>query len=819
MKTIDLRGMLLAGCAALAVAGGATAAQAQPARDYAIQQQDLASALRAYSLKSGQDVVYDPSLVRGKTSPGASGRLTDEAALQALLAGNRLAVRRTPAGGLSIVPEGKLDRPQADTAGEASTPAAIVDELIVTAGKRAERLQDLAGGASAVTGQQLKAAGAQSNADYLGRIPGVVFNEGTSGQSAVTIRGVGATAGIDQGQGPTGYFLNEIPLTEPSYASGIPDIDTFDLNRVEVLRGPQGSLFGSASLGGAINYIVNTADVSDFDAATETTVRHIARSGQASYAVKGMVNVPIIRDKLAARLVGYSREDAGYIDNIGTGVKGANDLRVNGLRGSVVFTPTDRTTLSLLSLYQKNKSDEIATVQSAFGPYARSTILPGPTDYDFEIHSLRLDHKFDFANLTILASTNTKDHVLDSDVTRTSALRTFAPKGVLSQEFMHTNMKTLEARLASDGDGPFRWLIGGMYSETKTDVATLSSLPTGAAVLASRYNAAQLQGELFNRTYSHREGSEKALFGEVSYEFLPKVTATVGGRLFDTKYWVEIQRYGINYGLTGQTVPRRNAGDDGFVPKVSLAWRPSRDLTVYALASKGFRFGNPNTVVDLPGFNTPAAWASDSLWNYELGAHSAWLGGKLQVDASVYDIDWSDIQVRLVRPGDNLTYGTNAGSARIRGVELAVVAKPTSALTLSSNITYLDAKLTETVTTASPPLLEGTRLPGASPWQISNMATYRIEAPLNPVLTVSHRYLAKAPETLQGPNVKVAGYNQFDARLNVSLDNVDVALFATNLANKRAVAFGYGLSTTGTGLSEFIIRPRTVGVTVNWKLH
>jgi len=814
MRTIDLRGMLLAGCAALAVMGVATAAQAQPVRQYAIQRQDLASALRAYSLKSGQDVIYDPGLVRGRTSPGASGRLTDDAALEALLAGNGLGVRRTPSGGLSIVPGGEADRPQIVSAGESSSPAAIVDEIIVTAGKRAERLQDLAGGASAVTGNQLKAAGAQSNADYLGRIPGVVFNEGTSGQSAVTIRGVGATAGIDQGQGPTGYFLNEIPLTEPSYASGIPDVDTFDLNRVEVLRGPQGTLFGSASLGGAINYIVNTADTSGYDAATETTVRKIAHSGKAGYAVKGMVNLPIIADKLA---VGFSREDAGYIDNLGAG--STNNLQVNGVRGSVVFTPTDRTTLSLLSLYQQNKSDEIATVQTAFGPYARSTILPGPTDYDFEIHSLRLDHKFDVANLTILASTNTKDHVLDSDVTRSSALRTFAPKGVLSQEFMHTNMKTLEARLASDGDGPFKWLIGGMYSETKTDVATLSSLPTGAAVLASRYAAAQLQGELFNRTYSHREGAEKALFGEVSYEFLPKVTATVGGRLFDTKYWVEIQRYGISYGLTGQTVPRRNAGDDGFVPKVSLAWRLDRDLTVYALASKGFRFGNPNTVVDLAGFNTPAAWASDSLWNYELGAHSAWLDGKLQVDASVYDIEWSDIQVRLIRPGDNLTYGTNAGSARIRGVELAMVAKPTTGLTLSSNVTYLDAKLTETVTTASPPLLDGTRLPGASPWQIANTVNYRFDAPLTPTLTVSHRYLAKAPETLQGPNVKVAGYSQFDARVNLSLETVDVALFATNLTDKRAVAFGYGLSSTGTGLSEFIIRPRTVGVTVNWKLR
>ncbi|KAK0350587.1 hypothetical protein LTR94_028418, partial [Friedmanniomyces endolithicus] len=181
--------------------------------------------------------------------------------------------------------------------------SASVDDIIVTANKRNTRLRDFAGGISAQTGEQLEAVGAQSNADYLGRLPGVVFNSGVSGQSTVVIRGTGTTGGLDQGQGPTGWYLNDVPLTEPGYAVGIPDIDTFDLERVEVLRGPQGTLFGSSSLGGAVNYITKQADASGFDAGLEVGARSVRHAdGDTGYQVKGMINIPLIEDKLAVRV-------------------------------------------------------------------------------------------------------------------------------------------------------------------------------------------------------------------------------------------------------------------------------------------------------------------------------------------------------------------------------------------------------------------------------------------------------------------------------------------------------------------------------------
>ncbi|HEY0685716.1 MAG TPA: TonB-dependent receptor [Steroidobacter sp.] len=813
LKTLALRSTLLAAACSMALC---MPVMADTPRPVDIPAGELTSALQRLAEQSGAEFMYSADRLKGVHTNGVQGEYTAEQAVMKLLEGTNLKLIVGESGALLIADKAG---PTAANEPDDTTGATGLEEIVVTATKRKERLRDLAGAASATTGVQLTAIGAQSNADYLGRLPGVVFNEGTSGQSSVTIRGVGTTAGVDQGQGPTGYFINEVPLSEPSYASGIPDIDTFDIDRVEVLRGPQGTLFGSSSLGGAVNYIVKTADPAQFDAATETTLRSIDHSGgDLSYTARAMFNLPLIADKLAMRIVGSTRNDAGYVDNVGTGVEGSNDTEVNGVRASVVFSPSEMTTLSLLSLYQENQLEDFQTVQSTFGPYHRSTRFPVPSEYTIELHSLRLDQDVSFANLTVLASTHDKDHILDSDVSLSNAVRNFVPNGVLSREDFTTTMRTIEARLSSKDGGALKWVFGAMYSDTESEVATLSIAPGGADALAARYNPALLQGDLFNRSYSFRNGYEKALFGEASLTFAQDWTLTLGGRLFDTRYALRLERYGIQAPNGPVFIPEREALGDGFVPKISLAYRPNSDHTIYALASKGFRFGNPNTVADLPGFDTPTSWDSDELWNYELGSHSLLMGGLLQIDASVFYIDWKDIQVRLVRP-DNLTYGTNAGTARSRGVELAAAVRPIDPLTFTTNITYLDSELTETVAIASPPLLDGTQLPGASEWQIANTLTYNFDTVLEPSVILSHRYLSDAPETLQQPNVRVAGYNQFDVRTNFDLGRFDLGLFVTNLTDRRAVTFGYGISATGTGRNEFITRPRTFGITLNWNFN
>lgn len=285
----------------------------------------------------------------------------------------------------------------------AATEATTLETVTVTAGKREQPIREIAGSVSAVTGQQLQDIGAQSLADYIQSVPGVVFNQYQPGVSHVVIRGIASNSGNVQGQATTGYFLNEIPLTEPGWTIVVPDIDTFDLNRVEVLRGPQGTLFGSASMGGAINYVANTADASAFDAAVETTVSQ-TRNADTGFGVKAMVNVPIKEDVFAIRAVAQYRDDPGYLDNIGLGKDGSNDVTVSGGRLSLVLTPNENTTLTWLSLLQKTDSDDNSYRIPALGDLVRDTAVAEFTDTDITLHSLRWDQEMGWANFTALAS-------------------------------------------------------------------------------------------------------------------------------------------------------------------------------------------------------------------------------------------------------------------------------------------------------------------------------------------------------------------------------------------------------------------------------
>jgi outer membrane receptor protein involved in Fe transport len=208
---------------------------------------------------------------------------------------------------------------------------------------------------SAISGDQLNKMNANSLSDYINRLPGVVFNDYQPGVSEVVIRGIAATTYHEQGQTTVGYYLNEINVVEPGFPIGIPDVDTFDLDRVEVLRGPQGTLFGSSTLGGLVNYVVKTADPTKLDAAAEGLIGSTAHSGgDLNYAGKIMFNLPIIKDKLAVRVMALQRYDAGFIDNVGLTPekKGSNDFRTRGLRGSRISarTRTPSSTIRPISL-------------------------------------------------------------------------------------------------------------------------------------------------------------------------------------------------------------------------------------------------------------------------------------------------------------------------------------------------------------------------------------------------------------------------------------------------------------------------------------
>ncbi|RYY28814.1 MAG: TonB-dependent receptor [Sphingomonadales bacterium] len=706
---------------------------------------------------------------------------------------------------------------------QTSDPRASEDEtdIIVTANKRSEPLREIAGSVSAQTGEQLQAIGAQEFRDYLTRVPGVAFNDGPPQNSTVVIRGIGTTAGLDQGQGTTGYFINDVPLTEAGYSIVVPNVDTFDVDRVEVLRGPQGTLFGSASLGGAINYIANQADPSGFDAAVDGALTLTKNGdGQIGYHAKAMVNAPLVRDKLAVRLVVTQRVDPGYIDNIGTGIDGANDAKNLGVRGSVTFTPDEDTKLSYLGLYYRTKSDDksfaqtaLAIADPAVGELARSATFSETDLFETEIHSLRLDRDFGGANLTLLGAFNKKTGDIVGDLTLDDCCVTLNPgqPSVFLQAGV-SDTYSFEARVASQKSDSFDWLVGATWINTKKRFEEHLTSPGIAAALPGAAAAGLIVGDEYYFGYGDTKAEELALFGEASL-YLGNLTLTGGGRLFNNEQTRTSGQFLLFYPGGNITLPQK-LSDSGFTPKVSAKYQFNRDAMIYALASKGFRFGSPNLgLLPLPGFDTPDGTTSDSLWNYELGTRLSFLDHKLQIDVTGFYVDWSNIQVRLVRP-DGLTYGANAGKAVSKGVEGSVNLR-LGGFSYSVNGTYLDAKITDPIPTAFGLIASGKRLPSAAKWRISNTLSYNFGGEAAPTVTLLHRYVSKAPGYLNSPAI-FDDYHLFDARASLNFASVNLALFVNNIGDKRAVTFGY--SSTATGNNQFYVRPRTIGVQASWSL-
>ena len=705
----------------------------------------------------------------------------------------------------------------------AATEDSATADIIVTATKRNETLRNVASSVSAVTQKDLQGLNAQSLSDYITRVPGVVFNDYQPGVSEVVIRGIASTTYHEANQATTGYYLNQVPLIEPGFPLVIPDVDSFDLSQVEVLRGPQGTLFGSSSLGGAINYVVNQADPSRFDAGAEGILSSTKRAGQANYVVKAMVNVPIIQDKLAVRVVALQRVDAGYLDNVGTGEDGSDDLRVRGLRGSIVWTPTETTKISALSMYQKTELDDQTYV--LFGPprtFARNTNVDEFQNTQFMLHSLRLDQELGFATLTAIGSYTEKknDLAFDDSVFLGIDARTGTPE--LSGSRGKSKTDYAELRLASSGEGPFKWLIGTNYTRLRsrsTDGISIEGIDAyidaNPGQFGGQPSSVIAPNDFTQRTLSSNRVKETALFGEASYTLADVLTLTVGGRLFQYRSSPRLQ-FLPNAALIPQFDYRPGTEkDSGFIPKVSLSYKPSDNFMVYALYSEGFRIGGINVYSIAAG--TPLNFDSDKTRNYEIGTRFELVPNEMFFDVAVYHIDWSNIQARLFVPVTFEAYTTNGGGADVDGVEISLDFRPTRNLQFTTALTYTDARLSSLLPDSFAPgggYAKGTRLPGSSKWMIANtMNLHFDEAGLKPRLSISHRYLSEAPVAF-GAVLQKGDYHLVDVNASIEVvDGLEVGVFAKNLLNQ------YGILNAPFSFAGSVTRPRTIGASVRFGLN
>lgn len=704
--------------------------------------------------------------------------------------------------------------------GEAS---ALPDDIVVTATKRAEPVREIAGSISAQTGEELDKLGAQGLSDYLTRTPGVVFNATTPGSGSVIIRGVGTTTGQDIGQATTGIFINEVPLTDPSLSIGTPDIDTFDVDNVAILRGPQGTLFGSSSLGGAINYQAARPDLDDFGARFQGSLRG-TRHGGTGGAAKVMLNAPVVAGKLGIRGVFVYREDAGYIDNIGTGDSDANRTVTKGGRLLATWAPTETTTFNYLYLEQRQRTDDSGYRQTGLGGDLRkSTAAPEFSTFGTLLHQLRLDEELAFGTITATATRHEKktDGLTDLTGGLSDALFGLAPISSFGPGSSKGN--TFEIRIASPAGSTFEYLIGAMYDRTKMRQRQViyaeglaDFVDAAGPLLGLPADSGQLlaPGDLLVDAALPATAKEIALFGELTYNFSDRFEATIGGRLFEQRLVNGSDAYGLFVLLNAGEYEQSISGSrkwSGFSPKASITWKPNEDLMVYALASKGFRFGGSNLSA-LPGI--PSSYDSDSLWNFELGTRADLWDRKLLLDVTGFYIDWSDIQLKRQLSG--LNFAQNAGKAELYGIEASLALRPADGLEINSSLTWLDATLSEDfdpdeLDPANPVIPSGTRLPGSSKWQVSNSLSYEFEwADVSPRLSLSHRYISRAPSDLEAASSQ-GGYHLFDARIGGKLGPVGMTVFLENITDRRGVTN----SSLLPPLQEYLVRPRTMGVTLD----
>ncbi len=710
-----------------------------------------------------------------------------------------------------------------------------VNEVVVTGKTGAQTARTISTSQTVLTGLKLEAIGAEGLQDYLTRTPGVVLNAGTPGGSSVTIRGIGTTTGLDQGQSPTGYYINDIPLTDPYYSAGTPDIDAFDVSNVSVYRGPQATLFGSSSLGGAVNYQATPPDLIHFDAHLQGTAETLGRSSGTAGSAKAMVNIPVVDDKLAARAVYVYRDDPGFIDNLGTGKKSSNNTSVRGGRFELTWKPAASTTLNYFFLKQDEQTADVGySLPLTDGSFSKRSVFAEQANFQTELNSLRLDHDLRFAVLTATATYHEKNNSVGTDLTGFLS-NFFGPSGGPYSDGGPSSSKgtTFEVRLASNPKDKTAYVVGVYQDDTREDLNEnlVGFNPAGVVSFVDAVYGPLLSdprlgehtaadGYLFRSKVKTR-GKEKAIFGELTYHLSDKLKVNLGGRYFETSLNLTSSSSGLFEILTAGTLNSTTPGnqtESGFTPKGSITWTPNNRMMAYGLVSRGFRFGGPNINPPEPGFKTPLTFKSDSLTNYEIGFRTEWFDHRLQFDPTFYYIVWSDIQLRQTTPS-GFQYAANAGKAINYGAEFTTVFTPTNTLRIDNNITYLSAQLDSNFTPGGGQTVipKGATLPGASKWQVSTTASYILPnlfaSPAK--ILMSQRYISAAPGIF-GQGVTQGNYSLYDLRFNFQLPNgIELTPFVQNIGDERGVTSAS--KTRLTGFRQYVVQPRTFGITLDFR--
>ncbi|ELX08700.1 TonB-dependent receptor [Janthinobacterium sp. HH01] len=719
-----------------------------------------------------------------------------------------------------------------------------IEQVLVTAQKRSEALQSVPLSVTALDQRELEHMGVEHVSDIARQTPGLTVVSSGPGQNILIIRGISSVAGT---AGTVGYYLDDTPIAASSNAAllslrGLIDPAIFDIARVEVLRGPQGTLYGSSSMGGTVKYVSTLPDLNRLGGKASAVLSH-TQGGGWNEEGNASVNVPLADGAAAVRIGVYYRNQDGYIDRYPVALNDILAIAPGGARQANVNTErTKGARLALrlnlgaglvayASLYYQHMvlgaPFQIDVPPGSLDNLIQTRLVPEPSVQNSTLSNLTL--RKNFARYELVSSTSYYNRRVSVDEDASKVLYYFfspTPQSSVYPGGMHGDYInrefTQEVRMVSDFSGPLQMIAGAYYHHVDAPLASVIPVPDG-------YNSkfGTDYGSFFK---GGRQATvrETALFAEGSYQLAPAWMARLGVRAFRVSQGFAQQGDGLFNG--GPSAITGSSRDHGYNPKLNLSWQATQDAMLYATASKGYRPGGPNnpapaalcaSEVAKLGLSASAllTFSPDSLWNYEVGAKTQWLNRRLTVNGSVYSIDWSKVQQQIVlQCGFNIT--ANFGSARSKGGELEASFQATPQLTLRATAGYVNATLNNDVPGTG--AKQGDTLLDVPRWSGSAAAEYSWN------MGERHAAFARLDATYTGganslydrssPFYRRAGFSQLNFKLGWQpagkSPSWNATFFVDNLLDKIGqTGLPVAISADLPGTRRVAInRPRTIGL-------
>lgn len=697
--------------------------------------------------------------------------------------------------------------------------AEVGGEIVVTAQKRVQNVQDVPISIAVVSGEALQEQGSASLVDYAGYVPGMnVSNGGTPGQTTITLRGV---APLNAAQ-TVGIYLDDAPVGSSALynraGSFTIDLMPYDLERIEVLKGPQGTLYGASSIGGLVKYVTVQPDTTQFRVRAGVEGFTIKDAGALGWGGQVFVNAPIVTDKLAISGSFAWRKTPGWVDSVNNaGLKDQNDYEQRGGRLAMLWQPTPELSVKLAGIWQSLDSDGNGlyaadlTGRRLGNGHSYNNYVPESYDVDLDYYSATLDYDFGAATLTSATTySETQSRQLQDASYAFGVLFPFLDEDVppgITPFSLNLGLKkwTQELRLASPSGGRFEWMIGGFFTDEKTSNAQLvRSFDMDGNVIDS-LDPLAIVG--LPATYK-----EYAVFGNATFKLSEQFEITGGLR------WARNEQTFTQIS-SGAIVPTANdpgkSSESVWTFSVSPQFHINEDAMLYARVATGYRPGGPNVIVP----NVPPSVDADRMTNYEVGLKADFADRMVSVDAAFFWMDWTDIQV--TRAFGGVSGGANGGKATSKGFEGSLALRPAPGLTISATGSYTDATLSEDVPDISG--VDGDRLPAVPKFSGALRADYEFElgGGNKGSLGAGIRHASNRLSLVESDPLvaRAKPYTSVDLNAAISFnDHWTVRAYARNLLdNKGEMA----RSTLADGLNRpsFLaispLQPRTIGVALD----